>query len=223
MQTLGPSKRSTNSSCQTLHLVLQVVDQNSVDLEDALEILAAKLKAKDKRADKGRAAVKRPSATSQKGLRTPKELKLRDQGEPDDKDSQAQTVPTSKASLELDGVAASQTLAGNNVKEGKSKPPVTRPNRKAAAGSKPKAQVRTGKSVVKMTSKTKSNTVSKSKNKGKAECTSASTPKTGYRLFWRQQWDKLRSAHPNIHMTDATKQIANSWQSMDAEAKEQFK
>ena len=206
---------------QALHMVLQDVDLNCVDLEDALEILAAKLKTKDKRAGKSKAALKRPSAALQKDLSTLEELKPRGDSEPDDRNGQAQTAPTNKTPLEL--ADASQAPAGDNGEEGKGKPKATKPKGKAVAGSKPKVPAKEGKSIVKMASKSKSKTVSKSKNKGKAESSSAGTPKTGYRLFWRQQWDKLKSDDPNIHMTDATKQIANVWQSMDAEAKEQFK
>lgn len=197
------------------------VDLNCVDLEDALEILAAKLKTKDKRAGKSKAALKRPSAALQKDLSTLEELKPRGDSEPDDRNGQAQTASTNKTPLEL--ADASQAPAGDNGEEGKGKPKATKPKGKAVAGSKPKVPAKGGKSIVKMASKSKSKTVSKSKNKGKAESSSAGTPKTGYRLFWRQQWDKLKSDDPNIHMTDATKQIANVWQSMDAEAKEQFK
>ncbi len=57
--------------------------------------------------------------------------------------------------------------------------------------------------------------------KGSAE-TSSEAPKSGYRLFWKQQWEKLRKDDPSIKMTDATTRISLGWKQLDAAAKRQY-
>ena len=51
----------------------------------------------------------------------------------------------------------------------------------------------------------------------------APVPKTVYRLFWKQEWDKLKSDDPNIQMIAASKQISATWKQMNDVAKDQYK
>lgn len=58
--------------------------------------------------------------------------------------------------------------------------------------------------------------------KGASSGTSSNTPVSGYRLFWRQQWEKLKLQDPSIKMTDATKRISQDWKQLDSETKKTF-
>ncbi len=52
--------------------------------------------------------------------------------------------------------------------------------------------------------------------------TSSSPPKSRYRLFWQQQWTKLRIDHPSITMTDANKLISQDWKQLDDRARQTY-
>ena len=79
---------------------------------------------------------------------------------------------------------------------------------------------RAGKPATKATTKPKGKSVSTVK--GASSETSPNTPVSGYRLFWRQQWEKLKSQDPSITMTDATKRISQDWKQLDNETKKTF-
>ncbi|KAL0040585.1 hypothetical protein WJX77_011670 [Trebouxia sp. C0004] len=61
-----------------------------------------------------------------------------------------------------------------------------------------------------------------SADKVSSEGTSSSPPKSRYRLFWRQQWAKLRIDHPSITMTDANKLISQDWKQLDDRARQTY-
>ena len=77
-----------------------------------------------------------------------------------------------------------------------------------------------GKPATKATSKPKGKSVSTVK--GASSGASPNTPVSGYRLFWRQQWEELKLQDPSITMTDATKRISQDWRQLDSATKNTF-
>lgn len=192
---------------------LQEAQPGDIDLEDALQILADKLKAQDKRASKARAVKRQAVAPSDTGVSSG--------GDVATSDDEVQPSSSSSSSKALDAAGETDAAGGGIVKERtKRKYVKAKLSSKVSANGTAASVGTAGTSDVKDRGKGK--LVGKVQGQGKPDAAAAPVPKKGYRAFWSQMWAKLKIDDPGIKMTDANKQIASVWKHMDAESKEQY-
>ena len=210
--------------CDTA-LLLQGTEPGDLDLQDALQLLAAKLEAQNNKYGSKPYAAKRSAAKAADHTGSSGDGSSSDDGLQSSDSSKAPAAGT--AALRT-ARAGSRKATGSSVKNrAKQKPGKVALSGKASSSDKAKSTGRaqsvgaSGSSDV--GSKGKSTKANKTVGKGKTGSVAAARPKSGYRAFWKEQWDKLKSDNHEIKMTDATKQISSMWKNMDSEGKETYK
>lgn len=184
---------------QAAECVLQELQPDKLDLQQACQLLDAKSSAQGRRSQ-GSTADQQLQGISADGLHGLNEPKVAAY-DPDKQLSKAgsQSVP-------LKGTKQSLSDDATKGIEGKAKQRSTKAGKsavqKGAAGDK----------------KPKTVDADKVFSGG----ISSSPPKSRYRLFWRQQWAKLRIDHPSITMTDANKLISQDWKQLDDRARQTY-
>ena len=183
--------------------MLQELQPDKVDLQQACQLIDAKASALA--TGQGSTADQQPQGNSADGLHGSTVAA----DAPDKQFSKAESKAGSKA--------GSQSPSSKGKKESQSGD--------ATKGMEDKAKARSNKAGKPAIQK---GTVGGKKPKtvgiGKvaSEGTSSSPPKSHYRLFWRQQWAKLRIDHPSITMTDANKLISQDWKQLDDTARQTY-
>ncbi len=186
--------------------MLQELQPDKVDLQQACQLLDAKASALAK--GQGSTADQQLQGTSADGSHGLNESKVA-ADDPDKQFSKAESKAGSRAgsrSPSLKGKKQSQSDDATKGMEDKAK------QRSTKAG-KPAVQ----KGIV---GDKKPKTVGT--DKVSSEGTSSSPLQSRYRLFWRQQWAKLRIDHPSITMTDANKLISQDWKQLDDRARQTY-
>ena len=219
-------------------VLLQDTEPGDIDLKDALQLLAAKLESQDKKYGRRQTADNTSLAESEdhtggSGNGSSSDDGLQSSGRSSSKAPAAHTAALRAA--RTDGTKASGRSAKDTAKQkrgklgvsgkassnGKAKSPnKAKPTGKAKSTGSVQTVGAAGKSDV--GSKGKSAKENKSVGKGKNGSAAAATPKSGYRAFWKEQWDKLKADDSSITMTNATKQISSMWKHMNAEGKQKY-
>lgn len=208
------------------YLVLQGAEPGDIDLQDALELLAAKQEAQDKKygnrqtdQNQHTAGLEDHIGSGNKDATSNARLQSSDSSSKE---------PTARTAALRTARSGGRKASGSSAKEkAQEKRGKVGANGEASSNGKAKSTGRVGtvgaagKSNV--SRKDKSTKVKKSMGKRQSGSAAAATPKPGYRVFWKEQWDKLKADNPSIKMTDGTKQIASVWKHMDAEGKEKYK
>jgi len=191
LHLLGSNQRQANHPAAKLHqaaeCMLQELQPDKIDLQQACQLIDAKASALAKEGQ-GSTADQQLQGTSDDGLHDLHESKLAAH----DSDKQF-----SKAESKAGSKVGSQSVPSKGKKQSQSHDATkgTKDKTKASSTKAGKPAVRKGTAGDK-----KPKTVGADKVSSKG--TSTSPPKSRYRLFWRQQWAKLRIDHPSITMTD---------------------
>ena len=194
------------NSHQAADCILQELQPDKVDLQQACQLIDAKVPALA--TGQGSTADQQPQGSSADGFHGLNGSTVAADA-PDKQFSKAGSKAGSKTgsrSVSLKGKKQSQSDDATKGLEDKAKA------RSKKAG-KPAVQKAT-------VDDKKPKTVGKDKVSSKG--TSSSPPKSRYRLFWRQQWAKLRTDHPSITMTDANKLISQDWKQLDDTARQTY-
>ena len=187
--------------------MLQELQPDKIDLQQACQLIDAKASALAKEGQ-GSTADQQLQGSSADGLHDLHESKLAAH----DSDKQF-----SKAESKAGSKVGSQSVPSKGKKQSQSHDATkgTKDITKASSTKAGKPAVRKGTAGDK-----KPKTVGADKVSSKG--TSTSPPKSRYRLFWRQQWAKLRIDHPSITMTDANKLISQDWKQLDDTARQTY-
>lgn len=217
--------------------VLQDIEPGDIDLKDALQLLAAKLEAQDKKYGSKQTADSKLGAKSEEHIGSSSDGSSSDDGlQSSDSSSKAPAARTAALRAARTGTKASGSRAKATAKQklgkvGTSGEASSTGKVKSIGKTKPNGKAKLTGNVQSVGAASKSNLGSKgqsakeNKNTGKGKNGSAAeaTPKSGYRAFWKEQWDKLKADNPSIKMTDATKHISSVWKHLDAEGREKYK
>lgn len=206
--------------------MLQDTEPGDLDLQDALQLLAAKRKAQDKKYGS------RPTADERSGAKAVDDTGSSSAGSSSDDGMQSGGTSSKAPAASTAALRAAKTggtkPSSRSVKDDtKQKPRKVALTGKVSSSGKAMSTGRaqsvgaTGSSDV--ASRGKSTKGNKGTGKVETGSAAAATPKSGYRAFWKEQWDKLKSDNHEIKMTDATKQISSMWKDIDAEDKEKYK
>ena len=191
---------------QAAECMLQEVPPDKVDLQQACQLLDAKSSALAR--GQGSNADQQLQGNSADGLHGLDESKVA----ADDPDKQF-----SKAGSKAGRKAGSQNPSLKGKKQSQSDD--------ATKGLEDKAKQKTtkaGKSTVQKGTLGDKKPKTVGADKVSSKGTSSSPPKSRYRLFWRQQWAKLRLDRPSITMTDANRLIAQDWKQLDDTARQTY-
>ena len=187
--------------------MLQELQPDKVDLQQACKLIDAKASALAK-GRQGSTADQQPQGNSVDGLHGLNGSTVAADA-PDKQFSKAESKAGSKA--------GSQSPSSKGKKQSQSHDATIGMEDKATARSNKAGKPAIQKGTV---GDKKPKTVGADKVSSKG--TNSSPPKSRYRLFWRQQWAKLRIDHPSITMTDANKLISQDWKQLDDTARQTY-
>ena len=183
--------------------MLQELQADKVDLQQACQLIDAKASALAK--GQGSTADQQVQGDLAGGLHALNGSKVA---------ADAPAKPSSKAGSKA-GSHSSPSLKGKKQSQADDATKGTEDKAKARSNKAGKPAVQKGTAGDKKPKTVGANKVS---SKG----TSTDPPKSQYRLFWRQEWAKLRMDHPSITMTDANKLISQDWKQLDATARQTY-
>lgn len=200
-------------------MVLQDTEPGDIDMQDALQLLAAKQEALSKKygsrwTASGQSAAESGSPTGSSSEVTTSDDELQSTG------SSSEAPATRRAALRAARAVKTRSSIKGQAKQelgnATSTGTASLTGRQRPIGTASKAG-----GVA--SSKGESTKVKKGTGTGKTGAAAAATPKSGYRAFWKIQWGVLTSEKPGIRMVEANKEIVKMWSDMDAEDKKKYK
>lgn len=208
-----------NLVCDNKVVVLQDTEPGDIDMEDALQLLAAKQEALSKKYGSRVTASEQSAAESGGAIGSSSEATTSDD-ELQSSGSSSKAPATRRAASRATRTVGTGSSVKHQAKQELGKATSTGT---ATMTGKKKPVGTAGKAGGVVSSKGETTKVKKGTGKGRTGPAAAATPKSGYRAFWKVQWKVLTSQKPGIRMVEANKEIANAWGDMDAEDKEKYK